>query len=148
MRQNIDPLNRYTDDEIWKTLEKVHMKEHIPTLQLPITDHGSNFSTGQRQLICLARAIIKNNKIVVLDEATSNMDPETEVLVQKTIADNFANCTLFIIAHKLQSVVDCNRILVMERGSIVEYADPLILVENENSYFAKMLASDSSHHAK
>ncbi|CAG9767407.1 unnamed protein product [Ceutorhynchus assimilis] len=145
IRQNLDPLNRYTDEEVWQTLEKVHMKEHIPSLELLITDHGSNFSTGQRQLICLARAIIKRNQIVVLDEATANMDPETELLVQKTIAINFQGCTVFIIAHRLQSVLECNRILVMERGKVVEYADPIVLMENENSYFAKMLASDNSH---
>jgi ATP-binding cassette subfamily C (CFTR/MRP) protein 4 len=145
IRENIDPLNHYTDDEIWNTLEKVHMRDHIHSLELTITEHGSNFSTGQRQLICLARAIIKKNKIVVLDEATANMDPDTEFLVQKAIADNFANCTLFIIAHRLQSVLDCNKILVMERGEVVEYADPLILMENKNSFFAKMLVSDNAH---
>ncbi|XP_050297884.1 probable multidrug resistance-associated protein lethal(2)03659 [Anthonomus grandis grandis] len=146
IRHNLDPLKRYTDEEVWQTLEKVHMKDHIPTLELEITDHGSNFSTGQRQLICLARAIIKKNKIVVLDEATANMDPETENLVQKTIASNFSNCTVFIIAHRLKSVLECNRILVMERGQVVEYADPTVLLENKNSYFSKMLVTDNSHH--
>uniref|UniRef100_A0AAR5PJR0 Multidrug resistance-associated protein lethal(2)03659 n=1 Tax=Dendroctonus ponderosae TaxID=77166 RepID=A0AAR5PJR0_DENPD len=145
IRHNLDPTNLYTDEEVWETLDKVHMKEHISSLDLLISDHGSNFSTGQRQLICLARAIIKKNKIVVLDEATANMDPETDLLVQKAISKNFSNCTVFIIAHRLQSVMECNRILVMERGQVVEYADPMLLLENRNSYFSKMLASDNSH---
>lgn len=141
IRENLDPLHCYTDDEIWSTLKKVQMADYIPSLELNITD-GSNFSTGQRQLICLARAIIKKNKIVVLDEATSNMDPETDFLVQKAISENFSECTVLIIAHKLQSVIECNKILVMDLGKVVEFADPLVLLENKNSYFSKMLATD------
>ncbi|XP_030760637.1 probable multidrug resistance-associated protein lethal(2)03659 [Sitophilus oryzae] len=145
IRQNIDPLNQFSDKEIWDTIGKVHMTGNIPTLDLLITDHGSNFSTGQRQLICLARAIIRENKVVVLDEATANMDPETEFLVQKTIADNFASCTVFIIAHRLKSVLDCDKILVMEKGEVAEFDEPHVLMQNENSFFAQMIATDSSH---
>ncbi|KAF7282019.1 hypothetical protein GWI33_003585, partial [Rhynchophorus ferrugineus] len=144
IRQNIDPYNNFSDDEIWKTLEKVHMRDHIHSLELKITDHGSNFSTGQRQLICLARAIIKKNKIVVLDEATANMDPDTEMLVQGAINQNFADCTVFIIAHRLQSVIECDKIIVMDQGKIVEFDEPLNLMENKRSYFAQMLATDGS----
>ncbi|KAF7278953.1 hypothetical protein GWI33_007817 [Rhynchophorus ferrugineus] len=142
IRHNIDPLGEYTDTDIWTAIKKVHMTDHISTLDLPITDHGSNFSTGQRQLICLARAIIRQNKIVVLDEATANMDPETEFLVQKTIEDNFADCTLLIIAHRLKSILNCDKILVMEKGEIAEFDEPIMLMENKNSFFAKMLVSD------
>ncbi|XP_066245071.1 probable multidrug resistance-associated protein lethal(2)03659 [Euwallacea similis] len=143
IRENIDPHNNYTDEEIWSTLEKVAMRDHIPSLQLAITDHGSNFSTGQRQLICLARAIIKKNKIVVLDEATANMDPETEILAQQAIDENFSNCTVFIIAHRLQAVMNCDKIIVMDKGVIIEFDDPERLLENKNSHFSKMLATDS-----
>ncbi|KAL1494164.1 hypothetical protein ABEB36_009808 [Hypothenemus hampei] len=144
IRYNLDPLNRYDDKEIWLTLKSVFMAEHIPHLNLEIADHGSNFSTGQRQLICLARAILKKNRIVVLDEATANMDPDTDFLVQKVIADNFYDCTVFVIAHRLQSVLECHRILVLERGKILEYGDPVELVENKQSFFSKMLESDDS----
>ncbi|KAH1021181.1 hypothetical protein HUJ04_010728 [Dendroctonus ponderosae] len=148
IRQNIDPYNNYTDDEIWSTLEKVHMKDHIHTLELAITDHGSNFSTGQRQLICLARAIIKKNKIVVLDEATANMDPDAEILAQQAIDAHFADCTMFIIAHRLQAVLQCDKIIVMDKGEIIEFENPMTLLENKNSHFSKMLATDSAQSFK
>ncbi|XP_060523188.1 probable multidrug resistance-associated protein lethal(2)03659 [Cylas formicarius] len=144
IRQNIDPFNYYTDDEIWQTLEKVHMRDQIHSLQLTITEHGLNFSTGQRQLISLARALIKKNTIVVMDEATSNMDPETEILVQKVIVEQFCDCTVLIIAHRLKSVLDCHKIIVMEKGEIAEFNDPETLIRNKDSYFAKMLRADNN----
>lgn len=148
IRQNIDPYSNYTDDEIWSTLEMVHMKDHIHTLELAITDHGSNFSTGQRQLICLARAIIKKNKIVVLDEATANMDPDAEILAQQAIDAHFSDCTIFIIAHRLQAVLQCDKIIVMDKGEIIEFENPMTLLENKNSHFSKMLATDSAQSFK
>ncbi|KAJ8981359.1 hypothetical protein NQ317_000226 [Molorchus minor] len=130
IRSNIDPLQIYTDEEIWKTIHKINLETIIPSLDFVIADNTSNFSTGQRQLICLARAIIRKNKIVVLDEATANMDPETEFLIQKAIVENFSACTVFVIAHRLQSILDCHKVMVMEKGEIVEYEDPLILMED------------------
>ncbi|XP_060522778.1 ATP-binding cassette sub-family C member 4-like [Cylas formicarius] len=142
IRQNIDPLNIYTDEEIWTALSKVYLKDVVDDLDLVVSDHGSNFSTGQRQLVCLARAIVKRNRIVILDEATSNMDPETEVLVQKVIEEQFSNFTVIVIAHRLQSVLDCHKVMVMEKGEIVEYDNPKKLLENKNSYFSRMLLVD------
>lgn len=121
------------------------MRDHVHSLELTITDHGSNFSTGQRQLISLARAIIKKNKIVVLDEATANMDPETEILAQQSIDQNFSECTVFIIAHRLQAVMQCDKILVMDKGQIIEFDSPHTLLQNKNSHFSKMLTTDSAH---
>ncbi|KAL1506389.1 hypothetical protein ABEB36_005762 [Hypothenemus hampei] len=145
IRQNIDPYNQFTNEEIWNSLEKVQMKHQIKSIDLPITDHKSNFSTGQRQLICLARAIIKKNKIVVLDEATANMDPESEILAQQAIEENFSNCTMLIVAHRLQAVMHCDKIIVMDKGEIVEFDNPHQLLENKNSHFSKMLASDCTN---
>ncbi|XP_066253642.1 probable multidrug resistance-associated protein lethal(2)03659 [Euwallacea similis] len=144
IRHNLDPFNSYTDEEIWNTLKKINMTEHIASLDLNVAE-SSSFSTGQRQLLCLGRAILRKNKIVVLDEATANMDPDTEFLVQQVISENFCDCTVLIIAHKLQSVLECNKILVMDRGQVAEYADPLELMEDRKSYFSKLLASDDSH---
>nr|XP_023023881.1 multidrug resistance-associated protein 4-like [Leptinotarsa decemlineata] len=137
IRSNVDPLHEYTDEEIWKTLHKVKLDVIVPSLETHVED--TNFSTGQRQLICLARAIIRKNKIVVLDEATANMDPETESIADKTVKENFASCTVFVIAHRLESILDCNKVMVLDRGQIAEYDDPKVLKEKPNGLFAGML---------
>ncbi|XP_074030611.1 ATP-binding cassette subfamily C member 4 [Leptinotarsa decemlineata] len=137
IRSNVDPLHEYTDEEIWKTLHKVKLHVLVSSLETHVED--TNFSTGQRQLICLARAIIRKNKIVVLDEATANMDPETESIIQKTVKENFSSCTVFVIAHRLESVLDCDKVMVLDRGQIAEYDDPQVLKEKPNGMFAEML---------
>lgn len=137
IRSNIDPLGKCTDDQIWATLNKVQLGTIISSLDTQIKD--VNFSTGQRQLISVARAIIKNNKIVVLDEATANMDPETEKLIHNIVQQNFINCTVLIIAHRLQSILDCHKVMVLEKGEIKEYDGPRVLLEDENSKFSQML---------
>lgn len=137
IRSNIDPLNEYSDEDIWKTLHKIHMDSVISSIDTGL--ETMNFSTGQRQLICLARAIMKKSKIVVLDEATANMDPNTEKMIHKIILDNFVNCTLLIIAHRLESILDCNKVMVLEKGEIIEFAPPFVLLEDKSSMFATMI---------
>ncbi|CAH0564202.1 unnamed protein product [Brassicogethes aeneus] len=139
IRTNLDPNSKYTDEEIWNALDNVYMKAFISSLDLIVSENDSTFSTGQRQLISIGRAIIRKNKIVVLDEATANMDPETETLIQKTITENFSDCTVFIIAHRLQSVLDCNKVMVMDKGEIIEFDDPMVLLDNKTGTFFKMI---------
>lgn len=143
MRKNLDPFEEYPDDSIWKALEEVKLKD-IPGLKLMglqtlVATGGSNFSVGQRQLICLARAILRNNKILVLDEATANVDPETDHLIQETIREKFANCTVMTIAHRLHTVMDSDKILVMNFGRVAEFDTPLKLLEKEDGIFASMV---------
>lgn len=123
LRQNLDPFDQYTDSELWQALQDVELKETISDLaaglNTKVSDEGSNFSVGQRQLLCLARAIVKQNRIMVLDEATANIDPYTDSLIQKTVRTKFINYTVFIIAHRLNTIMDCDRIFVMDDGSLV-----------------------------
>lgn len=117
----------------------MELKQSIDSLDYMVTDSGSNFSVGQRQLICLARAILRNNKILVLDEATANVDPQTDVLIQNTIRTKFKNCTVLTIAHRLHTVMDSDRILVMDAGLAKEFDVPFILLRNENGILRNMV---------
>lgn len=104
-----------------------------------MSDGGSNFSMGQRQLVCLARAILRNNKILILDEATANVDAVTDQLIQNTIRTQFAHCTVLTIAHRLHSVMDSDRVLVMDAGRMVEFSHPHELLKRPGGYLRRLV---------
>lgn len=139
IRFNLDPFDKHTDDEIYQSLEHAHLKDYVNTLedgiQHKIAEGGENFSVGQRQLICLARALLRKSKILVLDEATASVDFTTDELVQKTIRTEFEDCTMITIAHRLQTVIDSSKILVLEKGELNEYDEPERLLKNPDSLF-------------
>ncbi|XP_068082959.1 ATP-binding cassette sub-family C member 4 [Anabrus simplex] len=139
LRYNLDPFDEFPDELLWKVLEDVELKGAIESLDWKITDRGSNLSVGQRQLVCLARAILRNSRILVLDEATANMDLETDALIQKTIRRKFQECTVLTIAHRLNTIMDSDKVLVMEGGTVVEYDHPYVLLQNKDSYFSKLV---------
>ncbi|GLV39331.1 uncharacterized protein CBL_20420 [Carabus blaptoides fortunei] len=143
LRRNLDPFEEYPDEVLWRALEEVELKDVAASgnkLETRVQDRGSNFSVGQRQLVCLARAIIRNNKILMLDEATANVDPQTDALIQKTIRQKFAKCTVLTVAHRLNTIMDSDKVLVMESGSMVEFDHPHVLLQKLRGVFTKMVA--------
>uniref|UniRef100_T1GCD1 ABC transporter domain-containing protein n=1 Tax=Megaselia scalaris TaxID=36166 RepID=T1GCD1_MEGSC len=110
-----------------------------------VTERGSNFSVGQRQLICLARAILRNNKVLVLDEATANVDPQTDALIQKTIRRKFKECTVLTVAHRLHTVMDSDRILVMDAGFAKEFDAPHLLLQNSRGLLRQMVDATGAY---
>ena len=142
MRKNLDPFDEFSDTVLWTALEEVELKDAVSELAGGLGSHmsegGSNFSVGQRQLVCLARAIVRNNRILVLDEATANVDPKTDSLIQATIRRKFANCTVLTIAHRLHTVMDSDRVLVMDAGRVAELAPPAQLLDDPESLLARM----------
>ncbi|XP_017568412.1 multidrug resistance-associated protein 4 isoform X1 [Pygocentrus nattereri] len=143
MRKNLDPFNEHSDEALWNALEEVQLKsvvEELPSkLETVLAESGSNFSVGQRQLVCLARAILRKNRILIIDEATANVDPKTDELIQKTIREKFQECTVLTIAHRLNTIIDSDRILVLDAGRIHDYDEPHVLLQNQDGIFYKMV---------
>nr|XP_034174731.1 multidrug resistance-associated protein 1 isoform X3 [Osmia lignaria] len=139
LRINLDPFNCYTDDEVWRALEHAHLKSFIKSLPNgllhEITEGGENLSIGQRQLICLARALLRKTKVLILDEATASVDLETDDLIQTTIRQEFSDCTILTIAHRLNTILDSDRVIVLDKGLIMEYDSPETLLHNPSSLF-------------
>ncbi|KAF2310800.1 hypothetical protein GH714_017368 [Hevea brasiliensis] len=113
-----------------------------------VSEAGENFSVGQRQLLSLARALLRRSKILVLDEATAAVDVRTDALIQKTIREEFKSCTMLIIAHRLNTIIDCDRILLLDSGQVLEYDTPEELLSNEDSAFSKMVQSTGAANAQ
>nr|XP_014277440.1 multidrug resistance-associated protein 5-like isoform X2 [Halyomorpha halys] len=149
IRSNLDPLDNFNDEELWSALEKTSLKERVmmteEKLHTKVESNGSNLSTGEKQLLCLARALLKNSKILVLDEATSGLDMETEKIIQRTLFDKMKHCTVIIIAHRLETIKSCHRILVMNRGEIAEFDEPATLLNDNNSMFYRMMAASNQN---
>ncbi|XP_073368124.1 LOW QUALITY PROTEIN: multidrug resistance-associated protein 4 [Mycetomoellerius zeteki] len=147
LRYNLDPFNQYDDMKLWEVLRQVELSD--VALDHDIFSGGHNFSVGQRQLICLARAILRNNRLLVLDEATANIDSHTDALIQDTIRSRFKECTVITIAHRLNTIIDSDRIIVMENGSIVEFGCPYgLLHDKPDGYFSQMVEKTGNQMAE
>nr|XP_023026912.1 multidrug resistance-associated protein 4-like isoform X1 [Leptinotarsa decemlineata] len=139
IRYNLDPFNRVTDDVLWKALEDVDMKGTVYNLSQLVSERGSNFDTGERRLLCLARALVRNNKILVVEEGSVDTDPSTNRLIQKIIREKFQKCTVITIANNLSTVIDSDKILVMDGGEALEYSHAHVLLQSPDGHFKKMV---------
>ncbi|OQS01823.1 ATP-binding Cassette (ABC) Superfamily [Thraustotheca clavata] len=142
LRFNIDPSREASDDAIWTVLKQVHLAESISALgnglEFEVAEKGSNLSVGQRQLLCIARALLRKSRVVLLDEATANIDLESDRLIQETIKECFGDVTLMIIAHRLDTIIDSDRILVMDAGCVKEFGAPSELLSDTTSVFTEL----------
>jgi ABC-type multidrug transport system fused ATPase/permease subunit len=164
IRTNLDPFNEHSDEELWESLDRAHLTRpsqrlkkdspvssssntvngeeghsvsSITRLDQKVSDGGNNFSQGQRQLLCLARALLKNSKLIIMDEATASVDFETDSKIQDTIRQEFTNSALLTIAHRLHTIIDYDRVLVLEQGKVIEFDTPYNLIQ-ANSVFRSM----------
>uniref|UniRef100_A0A3B3WE55 ATP-binding cassette, sub-family C (CFTR/MRP), member 3 n=1 Tax=Poecilia mexicana TaxID=48701 RepID=A0A3B3WE55_9TELE len=139
LRMNLDPFEKYSDDDVWKALEHSHLHKFVSNqpakLDLECSEGGENLSVGQRQLVCLARALLRKTRILVLDEATAAIDLETDDLIQSTIRTQFEDCTVFTIAHRLNTIMDYTRVLVLDKGQIAEFDTPTNLISKRGIFY-------------
>lgn len=161
VRENLDPFGNHSDEELWKVLELAHLKEHVEQMKTEpkkeedrkkkknddepvkpqvglnarVLEGGSNLSSGQKQLLCLARALLKKSQVLVLDEATAAVDVQTDKIIQETIRSNFKDKTILTIAHRLDTIMDSDRVLVLERGQVKEFDSPETLLKDTEGEF-------------
>ena len=142
MRMNLDPFQQYSDKNVWDALDHAHLKFFVSNLpgglNFEVSEGGSNLSVGQRQLVCLARALLRKTKVLILDEATAAVDLETDDLIQATIKEEFADCTVLTIAHRLNTIMDSSRVMVLDAGKIKEFDTPDHLLHDKKSVFYGM----------
>jgi len=145
LRYNLDPFELYPDSKLWEILERVKLKalaeNFEKSLEHPVTDGGGNFSVGERQLICMARALLLDPKVLLLDEATASLDQNTDQLIQTMIRKYFAHKTVLTIAHRLETIMDSDKVLVMDQGQIAEFGLPADLLQ-QNGQFYEMVMAD------
>ncbi|KAJ2000070.1 ATP-binding cassette glutathione S-conjugate transporter ycf1 [Coemansia thaxteri] len=177
IRDNLDPLHQYTDDEVWSAIKACQIGDlmEVPTdkytkkpslnddddddadsdlgewiegtgLAKWVEYNGSNFSVGQRQLVSLCRALLWRRKILILDEATANVDSKTDIIMQAVVCREFADCTVLTIAHRLNTIMDSDRILVMDQGEIAEFDTPANLLA-QNSHFTRLVECVDLNHS-
>ena len=148
IRNNLDPLATHCDEELWSALETVQLKPLIEKLQgqldYELVERGGNLSVGERQLVCLARTLLQQNKIVILDEPTAQVDPNTEQTIWNIVREKLKNCTVITIAHRLNTVKDCEVIIVMRDGEVAELGTFDDLLGREGGAFYSIAASHNS----
>ena len=147
LRRNLDPLGKHRDDELWNVLEEVKLSNLVENLEgkldYELLERGENLSVGERQLLCLARLLLQQSKIVILDEPTANVDPNTERTIWTTVHEKLKNCSVITIAHRLNTVKDCDVILVLKEGQVAELDSFDALISRKGGIFYDMAASQN-----
>eukprot|EP01130_Rhizamoeba_saxonica_P014094 TRINITY_DN6105_c0_g1_i2.p1 TRINITY_DN6105_c0_g1~~TRINITY_DN6105_c0_g1_i2.p1 ORF type:complete len:864 (-),score=163.95 TRINITY_DN6105_c0_g1_i2:58-2649(-) len=152
LRYNLDPFDEYKDHHLWHALEIVELRDMVESLEegleSEVLENGDNFSLGQKQLMCMARALLRKSKILLLDEATASVDMKTDDLIQLALRNNFETSTVIIIAHRLNTIMDVDKIMVMEKGRLVEFDTPTNLLSDQTSIFYDMVQATGPTSAK
>lgn len=150
MREVLDPFGSSTDEEIMEALSCVRLADFgmdMGVLDAPVEEGGDNFSVGERQLLCLARAMLSKPKLLILDEATASVDSETDAFVQRMLQARFENTTLLTVAHRLNTIMNYDQVLVMSDGKAVEFGPPGELLENEKGVFSELVRNTGKESA-
>ncbi|GBG79802.1 hypothetical protein CBR_g30065 [Chara braunii] len=143
VRFNLDPFSEHSEQELWDALQAVQLKDKVMklqgTLNASMAEFGDNFSVGERQMCCLARAILQKSKILIMDEATANVDLETDAQIQTTLRERFVNSTVLIIAHRMDTIIDVDKIALLDHGKLEEFGPPEELLDKEEGMFRGMV---------
>jgi ABC-type multidrug transport system fused ATPase/permease subunit len=147
IRSNLDPFHEHSDEAVWVVIDRLQLRARLTTfieegpsgLDTPVAERGSNFSLGQRQLLCMARALLKRSPILMLDEATASVDFETDAMIQHLIREEFRSCTVVTIAHRLATIMDSDRVLVLSHGEVAEFGKPAELLRRSDGHFFGMV---------
>jgi len=154
IRFNLDPFGSASEDHIWKTLRRVQLEKVVKEqpgglcLESPVRENGSNFSIGQRQLFCVARALLTESKLLIMDEATASVDYATDARIQKVLRSEFKECTVLTIAHRIQTILDYDMIMALEKGRLAEFGKPKDLLKDPKSYFSELLTEEQKEERK
>jgi len=148
LKRNVDPFSEYSDEAIWTALEEVQLKTLVKDLpgqlEFELKESGTNLSVGERQLVCLARALVQKSKIIIMDEATANVDFKTDRLIQEVIRLKFKDSTVITIAHRLNTIMDYDKVMVLDGGRVLEFDKPEVLI-SQRGLFAEMIGSPTQH---
>ena len=150
LRKNLDLMKQFQDVDLWRALDEVRLKQMVENLEgqldYELLEHASNVSVGERQLICLARLLLQQNKIIILDEPTAHVDPDTEQTIWNMVREKLRNSTVITIAHRLNTIRDCDKILVFREGKVVEVGAFDVLLKSEGSELSGLArASDDEY---